>query len=186
MSAPRRSSTGSSTATACRRSRSGSRASAAQARRRYADAHGRSRRDPVHRAHRVPRDPPLHLFGRHLLPVRGPERGRAAGLRRARDGDRAGAAARAHELGRARCRRADHHRAHADRYRVRPARVRESVAHRRNRRRAVLQSDPARLRPARDPDGGARADVRGKRPQIYSTIAPSRRSVSRSPISRSR
>ena len=160
---------------------------AAQARRRYPDAHGRSRRDPVHRAHRVPANPPLHLFGRHLLPVRGPERACAPGLRRACARDRAGAAARAHELGRARCRRTDHHRAHADRNRARVGRVRESAAHRRTGRRAVLQPDPARLWPARDPDGGARAHrARQASADLQHHLLPSRRSVSRSPISRSR
>ena len=46
----------------------GRRLSAAQARRRQAVAHGRSRRDPVHGADRVPRNPPLHERRRHLSP----------------------------------------------------------------------------------------------------------------------
>ena len=97
-SAPRRSSTGSSMATAFRRSRSGSRA--ALLRKRADDTPTRMvecRRDPAHRAdRRSSRSATTSIGGDIYYPSAALTEARAAGLRRARDGDRTGAPARAH------------------------------------------------------------------------------------------
>ena len=69
-------------------------------------ADGGKRRDPVHRADRVPRNPPFHERRRHLSPHQRARRARAAGLHRACDGDRARTRAPPHRQRRARHRRA--------------------------------------------------------------------------------
>ena len=66
---------------------------------------GGIRRDPVHGAAGVHGNPPCRQQWRRLSPKRRPHRDRAAGLRRAGDGDRAGAFAHPHRQHRSQCRR---------------------------------------------------------------------------------
>ena len=77
--------------TAFPRHRSGRQHLPAPRRRRCAATRGGIRRHPVHGAAGVHGNPPCRQQRRRLSPERGPDRGRAADLRRAGDGDRAGA-----------------------------------------------------------------------------------------------
>ena len=131
-----------------------------------------------------------------------PDRGRAAGLRRARHDHRARTAAPAHRQHRARRRRADHRGARRSRPSCSGSADRESDAHRRAGRRAVRQSDPARLRPAGGADrdrsrwcraasaaalqrrrGGDRGRARARLSHARSAHALSRRGAQRGPTS---
>ncbi|MGY4368416.1 hypothetical protein ACVW1A_004481 [Bradyrhizobium sp. LB1.3] len=123
-------------------------------RRRRPAAHGRERRDPVHRAARLHGDPPFCDRRQHDERTVA-ARMRAAGLRCAGHGDRAGALATAQPQYRAQCRRG---RAHGDRrarQRVWPVDPGEpdAVAHRCRRRR--VQPAAARLRAAGGADAAA-------------------------------
>ena len=105
--------------------------------------------DPVHGAAGVHGDPPRRQQWRRLPPERRPYRGRAAGLRRAGDGDRAGAPAHPHRQRHSQCRRDPAHgvRGPGGAVRADGAGEPDSLVHRRRWRRH--QPAAARLCPAR-------------------------------------